>query len=95
MQLESITRVRKPSSRTHGLGCKPFTETELLAKSHAEFCLQLAKLYADECITSTAASCCLAGLLAIDGVSRPFAVRDQLDDLLKTLHPSTFARDQQ
>jgi len=95
MQLESITRVRKPSSRAHGLGRKPFTETELLARSHAEFCLQLAKLYADEGNTSTATSCCHAGLLAIDGMSRPFAVRDQLDDLLKALHLSPFARDQQ
>jgi len=66
---------------------KPFTVAEIQARSHGETYLHLAKTYCDSNDVLNAVSCCLEGLTLTFGVSRPLAVRDQLQDLLDSLDP--------
>jgi hypothetical protein len=67
---------------------KPFTTTEVQARTHGENYLRLAKSYRDTNDILNAISCCLEGLIRTSGISRPLAVRDQLRDLLDILDPS-------
>ena len=66
---------------------KPFTTAELAARQCAMNYFELAKSYHGMNDHSNAASCCLEGLHATHGISRPLAVRDQLHDLLDALNP--------
>ena len=66
---------------------KPFTFAELQARSHGQNYLQLANNYRDTNDLLNAVSCCLEGLTLTFGISRPLAVRDQLQDLLDSLDP--------
>ena len=66
---------------------KPFSVAELQARSHGQTYLQLAKNYRASYDLLNAVSCCLEGLALTFGISRPLAVRDQLQDLLDSLDP--------
>ena len=66
---------------------KPFSVAELQARSHGQNYFQLAKNYRDSNDLLNAVSCCLEGLVLTFGISRPLAVRDQLQDLLDSLDP--------
>ena len=66
---------------------KPFTVAELHARSYGQNYFQLAKTYRDANDVLNAVSCCLEGLALTFGISRPLAVRDQLQDLLDSLDP--------
>ena len=66
---------------------KPFSVAELQARSYGQNYFQLAKTYRDANDVLNAVSCCLEGLALTFGVSRPLAVRDQLQDLLDGLDP--------
>jgi len=76
---------QKRSNSSHA---KPFTEAELKAKRDGELYLQMAKQYARNGDRNNAVSCCLEGLSLSFGISRPLAVRDQFDDLLRTIDPT-------
>ena len=66
---------------------KPFSVAELQARSYGQNYFQLAKTYRDGNDVLNAVSCCLEGLVLTFGISRPLAVRDQLQDLLDSLDP--------
>src|SRR5579862_2133417 len=79
-----------PSRRTWqraGTGPKAFTVPELLAKQRGQNYLELVQSYRARNDLPNAVSCCLEGLEVTYGVSRPLAVRDQLNDLLDALDP--------
>ena len=67
---------------------RPFTAAELTARQRATNYLEIAKSYHDMNDHPNAASCCLEGLYAAHGISRPLAVRDQLHDLFHALDPA-------
>lgn len=75
--------------RPHRLYTKPFTDAELKAKQDGEMYLQMARRYEAAGDRNNAVSCCLEGLFLTFGVSRPLAVRDQFDDLLRVIDPAT------
>lgn len=86
MQHCAVSDQRKQPHRVY---TKPFTEAELKAKLNGELYLQMAMQYADGGDRNNAVSCCLEGLFLTFGVSRPLAVRDQLDDLLRVIDSTT------
>src|SRR5215467_3486298 len=75
-----------PSPLTPGMP-KPFSVADLQARSCGQNYFQLAKSYRDANDILNAVSCCLEGLALTFGISRPLAVRDQLQDLLDSLDP--------
>lgn len=66
---------------------KPFTTVELQARNHGQAYLTLAQSYRAANDVLNAICCCLEGLALTFGISRPLAVRDQLQDLLGSLDP--------
>jgi hypothetical protein len=84
MQTTTIRRASKPIVQH----TKPFTQTEHLARENGRLYLQLAKSYAQRGDLQNAVSCCLEGLCMTLGVSRPLAIRDQLQDMLDAIDPT-------
>jgi hypothetical protein len=83
MQATTIGSASKPIvQRT-----KPFTQAEQLARENGRRYLQLAKSYVQRGDLENAVSCCLEGLWGTLGVSRPLAIRDQLQDILDAIDP--------
>ena len=79
--------ITEPVSRFRPGMPKPFSVAELQARSHGQNYFQMAKNYRDANDLLNAVSCCLEGLALTFGISRPLAVRDQLQDLLDSLDP--------
>jgi hypothetical protein len=84
MQTTTIRRASKPIVQH----TKPFTQTEHLARENGRLYLQLAKSYVQRGDLQNAVSCCLEGLCMTLGVSRPLAIRDQLQDMLDAIDPT-------
>jgi hypothetical protein len=68
-------------------GTKPFTRTEILARTAAETYHALARDYAGRGDTLNALSCCIEASQRLGIIPRPLAVKDQLVDLVRQLDP--------
>jgi len=81
------THTQEPTVQIESAYKKPLTLAEQLAKRNGELYLELARHYAKAEDRNNAASCCLEGIHLMFGISRPLAVRDQLDDVLRMIDP--------
>jgi hypothetical protein len=88
MQDTTIRRRREGNAKSGQGGAKPLTNIEQQAKENGSRWLQLAKEYVRRGDRDNAVSCCLEGLWLVLGVSRPLAVKDQLQDLLDAIDPT-------
>ncbi len=80
-------RVCKPTTGRAQSRAKPFTQTEQQARINGQFWLQVAKSYVRRGDAANAISSCLEGLWLTFGVSRPLAIRDELEDVLDAIDP--------
>ena len=86
---EKRRAIRKPTLPKQ----RTWTGAELRAKRRAESVLEDAQACAQVGNVEMAIVYCLGGLMHLNGFPRPFAVRDQISDLMVQIDPKGSIRD--
>lgn len=81
--------IGKPSRPTP----RPWSPAEIHVRTKAEGALKSARTWAALGLRVTAISFCLNGLAWTFGFSRPFAIRDQIEDLMRQIDPDERIRE--